>query len=227
MIWETSTGSVLGEFGIPGEREKFVLSPDGIRAASTNKDDYTALTWRLAGALFNNRSIDGALEPKKIDALWNDLADVDGSLAFGATLKLISLDSAAVHLLATKMKPIEKPGPELVERLIDDLDDTDYGVRRDAAKKLKAYGDCIVPASKSRLRGQVSNELGRALNAIVESCAIESPERLRRSRAVHVLECIGSVEAKELLKKLAAGASDASLTQDAQCAIQRLLNRDE
>ena len=45
---------------------------------------------------------------------------------------------------------------------------------------------------------------------------------LRRLRAVHALERIGSPEARALLRKLAKGMPEARLTQDAQDALRRL-----
>jgi RNA polymerase sigma factor (sigma-70 family) len=50
-------------------------------------------------------------------------------------------------------------------------------------------------------------------------------ERLRRVRAVEVLELLGTAEAKQLLGTLAAGVPDAELTQEAAAALRRLKQR--
>ena len=51
-------------------------------------------------------------------------------------------------------------------------------------------------------------------------------ERLRALRAVETLEHIGTPEAQEVLKKLAAGAPEPRLTQEAKASLERLGKRD-
>jgi hypothetical protein len=48
---------------------------------------------------------------------------------------------------------------------------------------------------------------------------------LRLARAVEALERAGTVEARNLLKKLAAGQPGARLTEDARSALTRLAGR--
>ena len=47
-------------------------------------------------------------------------------------------------------------------------------------------------------------------------------ERLREVRAVLVLEARSTVDSRRLLQRLAAGLSEARLTQDAKAALERL-----
>jgi hypothetical protein len=49
-------------------------------------------------------------------------------------------------------------------------------------------------------------------------------ERLRAYRAVEVLELIGTAEAKQLLRRLSAGAPGSVITLTAQQALRRLGN---
>jgi len=48
---------------------------------------------------------------------------------------------------------------------------------------------------------------------------------LRQLREIQVLEHIGTPEAQEVLKKLAQGAPEARLTQEAKAALDRLSKR--
>jgi hypothetical protein len=48
------------------------------------------------------------------------------------------------------------------------------------------------------------------------------PEVARGLRGVEVLEAVGSAEAKEVLRELAGGLSDADLTVEAKAALERL-----
>lgn len=49
-----------------------------------------------------------------------------------------------------------------------------------------------------------------------------SPEDLRHLRAVEALEHVGTREARELLRRLAAGVEFARLTREATASLQRL-----
>ena len=55
------------------------------------------------------------------------------------------------------------------------------------------------------------------------------PERpakvLQQSRAVQLLEMLGSAEASQLLQELAQGAPEARLTQEAKASLERLAKR--
>lgn len=54
---------------------------------------------------------------------------------------------------------------------------------------------------------------------------LEGSERRRQSRAVGLLEHIGSAEASKELQRLEGGAAEARLTLDARAALERLAKR--
>ena len=54
---------------------------------------------------------------------------------------------------------------------------------------------------------------------------VRQPEILRALRAVVVLEEIATPEARKVLQKLASGAPDARLTQEAKASLERLAKR--
>jgi hypothetical protein len=70
-------------------------------------------------------------------------------------------------------------------------------------------------------------EVRRRVEAILagHSAVIRSPERLRRVRAIQVLEQIGSPQARSVLETLATGAAAARDTQEAQASLKRLAQR--
>jgi hypothetical protein len=69
-----------------------------------------------------------------------------------------------------------------------------------------------------------SPEQKRRLEELVEALKTcpPDPELVRPTRALEVLERIGTPEAKELLETLAKGAAEAPLTQDAKATLKRL-----
>jgi hypothetical protein len=83
-----------------------------------------------------------------------------------------------------------------------------------------------VPICQSALERKPSAEVRRHLQALLDTQAKAesnlSPDRLRAVRAVESLEHIGTNEVRELLAKLARGASEASLTQEAKSSLSRL-----
>lgn len=84
-------------------------------------------------------------------------------------------------------------------------------------------GSAVEPALREALAKATSAEARRRLEALLAVPGIvKSPEALRRVRAIHVLEQIGSDAAREILMRLGKGAPAAYETLDAQLALERL-----
>src|SRR5439155_18851911 len=113
---------------------------------------------------------------------------------------------------------------ERVSRLIAELRDTRFAVRARAFKELDQLDHLAEPALRKALAGRPSLEILRRMEQLLEEWQepTRSPERLRVSRALLVLEYIGSAEAQQLLRELAGGAPEAWLTQQARGSLDRL-----
>jgi hypothetical protein len=115
-----------------------------------------------------------------------------------------------------------------VGQLIKELNDDKYPVREKAGKDLEKMGSVIEPILQTALKGELpSLEVRRRIEQIVQKIKADAgggatPELLRASRGIIVLERIASPEAKQLLEKFARGMPDAQLTQDAKAAVERL-----
>jgi len=111
-----------------------------------------------------------------------------------------------------------------VRKLIDDLDSDTFAVRQNAHKELESLGALALPMLRVALVKNPSAEMRRRLETLLERRpdVLITPPELRQLRALHALEQISSPAAKELLKRLAAGAAEARLTSESKAALERL-----
>ena len=83
--------------------------------------------------------------------------------------------------------------------------------------------DLAIAALKKELIDNPSPEARQRIRTILKNAeSWRSPGRLRQLRALEVLEKIGTPPARQVLQKLAAGASAARLTREAAMAVSRL-----
>lgn len=215
---EVASGQPVQSFeSQAGSVNSLRFTPDGRRLFSAH-DDGTALVWNLA-----LRPAAGA-EPGK---LWNDLASTDATVAHRAAATLSADATAAVALLGEKVKPIPKPaGARTTAILIADLDDPVFAVREAASRELLRRVGVDFTEMTAALAKSPSAEARNRLTDILRSAPSPWPrlaaEDLRWVRAVGVLEAIGTVEAKKLLKALADGDPYSPLTREAHSACRRL-----
>ena len=78
---------------------------------------------------------------------------------------------------------------------------------------------------RETLQSKPSLEVRQRLESILATPFDAPCEALVQLRALEALEHIGNPEAKQLIEKLATGASRARLTQEAKASLERLANR--
>jgi hypothetical protein len=99
-----------------------------------------------------------------------------------------------------------------------------FGIATSLATGIGLAAHHALTAKESTIQALERNpsaEVRRRIEALMERIG---PERIRPLRAIEVLEHIGTSEAEDLLKKLATGAPEARLTQEAQASLNRLAN---
>jgi HEAT repeat protein len=109
-------------------------------------------------------------------------------------------------------------GPDQIQRWIVQLDDEDYTVREQASRHLERVGGEAHPALERTLKGDCSPEVRQRIKALLEANLI----RIRKMRAVELLEQIGTAEAVDFLKQLAMKTSDPGLRAEAEGSLRRL-----
>jgi hypothetical protein len=158
--------------------------------------------------------------------VWADLGTSDAAKADQVVAFLLARPEVALPLLRERLKPVRAVALGQTERLIADLDHKRFMLRERASRELERLGETAEPALRRTLDGRPSAEVRRRINLLLEGLRTQRlwppPERLRLSRALDVLEQLGTTEAREILRDLARGAPEAELTVQAKAALDRL-----
>jgi WD40 repeat protein len=232
-LWETASGKErarlqgLAATALNTYVESLTFSADGRRLASGSADS-TILLWDVTGRFRDGELRPAKLSEKELEDRWAGLASNDAMRAGRAIWSLVAAGPQAISLLGERLRPaIAKVSPELVDRLITDLDAENFKTRQKARRELAKLGELCEPALRRALAKRPSLELRRSLQELLSQLDEErkgspSGDVLRGARAVEVLEQIGTPEARQVLKTLAKGAPLARLTHEAQAALQRI-----
>jgi hypothetical protein len=229
-VLDLATGKELHRWSLPpGKVESWAVSivshllamPDGRRVITTLHDG-TALVWDLSPAFGSL----GRLDPDEetLAAYWSDLAGDDAKRAYAAVWQLADARDSTAAFLRGKLAPVLEPDAKKIRQHIDELDNESFEVRDRASKELESLGRLAVPALRAALEKNPSPEKRRRVETLLATAVDEkiSVESLRGLRGLHALEQIGTRDARDLLRKLATGASEARLTREAKMALQRV-----
>ncbi|MBI2933760.1 MAG: hypothetical protein HYY16_19120 [Planctomycetes bacterium] len=212
MLMSTAMSSpAMGDVNGTSGREVLVPTSTGLRAY--DKDGrflFAHATQNSAGSpapIQANTCPTLKTDTISLDALWADLAGEDAPTAYRAVWTLIGAGEKAVPLLRACLLPTTDENR--IRRFILDLDHDDIQVRDQAAAELQKLGPTVAPALHRALEQSPSAEVHELAKAILATF-----DRPPFSRAVQVLEQIGTKEARKALKALG--------TPDAQAALKRL-----
>jgi WD40 repeat protein len=222
-FWDVESGTALGQLEAGrGGVTSIAFSADG-RTLASGGTDTTALIWDVQSVLAEARRQKASLPAQRLQALWNEL----GSAAPQAAEAIGTLAAApreALPLLQKHLRPVPHVDASRVARLVADLDHQRYEVRQRSSEELEKLGDLAEPALRRVLQGKPSLEMRQRVEQLVQKIEqpIQEPDQLRALRAIEVLEQIDTPEARQLLERLAKGAPESRLTQEAQAALERL-----
>jgi hypothetical protein len=194
---------------------KLLFSPDGARLA-TGSWDRTILIWDVFAA--------PAAAPADLAPLWDDLGR-EAPIAFSAIGKLLAANDRAVAQIARHLRPAPALDNKRIAALIADLDSDQFAVREKAVAELAKLGEAADTALQNTLKGSPTLEVRRRAEALSAKIAQPSGDRVQALRAMEVLERLATPAARNVLRTLAAGAADASMTKDAEASLLRLDHR--
>jgi RNA polymerase sigma factor (sigma-70 family) len=229
-LWDHASGQEIGRFGKEVERFKggwvlsVAFSPDG-RTLVSGGLDKTAHIWDVSKITGRPRT-SAQRSSAELDADWKDLGG-DTAKAYAALARLVSSPKQAVSFLGKHLQSAKSPDIKRIEQLVGNLDDGRFEVRQQASKDLEALGEFALPSVQKALAGNLTLEVRRRLDALLERLegASLSAETVRQIRAVEALESMGTPEALRLLEKLATGPPEMRLTQEALDSARRLAKR--
>jgi hypothetical protein len=156
-----------------------------------------------------------------IEILWDALRSEDPLDRFGCQEALAAAPAQAVPFLRKHLSPTPQADMERIERLVADVQNSDYNARKKSVRELRKIGAPVFPALVRAQERGAHDELSRRLFFEFQTLA-PPPEQLRAVRAVRVLERIGNGDARKLLQELSRGADAAALTVQAKAALDRL-----
>ena len=217
-LWETATGRERLRMTSHEEQVRNVsLAPHGIWLASGGNDG-DLLVWSLLP------KADTTPAPPTLDQAWVDLADDQAPLAYRAVCRFTG-DPQAVPLLKARLEPAAPSGvTRSIPELLSALDARSFADREAASRDLARLGAVARDALRQELsRRPLSVEARRRIEWLLlylENSSV-APDELRATRAVEVLERIGTPEARAVVERLARGAPGAVLTEEARAALQR------
>jgi hypothetical protein len=163
---------------------------------------------------------------KNLEALWLELGSDDKAKAQHAITALVEEPGQTVPFLKERLKPVPQPDARYLAGLIADLSDARFAVRERATRELDGLGESVESVLKKALAESPSAEARTRIKQLLEVFKTRRlqppPEQRRMARAIEVLELIGNAAAREVLKALAAGATEAPQTRDARGALERL-----
>jgi hypothetical protein len=233
QLWELASGQVRIHYKRQQNLSHWrgiaslAFSPDSTLLA-TGGDDRIIMIWDLMGQRTTRRQQKSPLPAERLNALWDDLASEDAGKAFDAIGLLAAVPKQAIPLLKSKLRPAPATANrQQITRLIADLDSEEFAVRQKAMGALRQLGERVEPALREALQSKLSLEARKRIEELRKDirASAASPENLRNLRAVEVLEHIGTPDARQMLKTLANGATEARLTREAKASLERLTKR--
>jgi RNA polymerase sigma factor (sigma-70 family) len=201
------------------------FSPDGRKLATGFANgailvrDLSALGVHLKGSPLT-------VSTDQLEQWWAALAETN-TAGYRASWLLVDAAEQVLPLLEKRLHPVAAADPAQVRELLARLQSGTAAERELAWANLQRLGAEAEPELRRALATELSPDLRNRLETFLKALPglVHFPppgERLRRVRAVAVLERIGTPTAQQVLENLARGLPGAEQTVHAQAALSRL-----
>jgi hypothetical protein len=223
-VWETATLKERCRFqGRENGRIPLAFSPDGKILASGSTDNSVFL-WDVTG-IRTGRIAREEPTAQDMQTLWTDLMSTDAARAYRAMSRMMAAPQWSLPFLKKNIQPSEtKIEPRLMARLLEDLGNEQFPVRKKALDDLGKMGAPAEPFLQKALAKtpilEVRRRLQQLLARIDEERFNPSAADLRIIRAIEVVESIDNPVAEKMLKQWGAGTPGPLLTREAGEALE-------
>ncbi|HEY7312228.1 MAG TPA: hypothetical protein VH643_22885 [Gemmataceae bacterium] len=225
-LWEIATGRErLRLQGHLGGDLRLAFRLDG-RALLSGGTDTQVLLWDLTGRMPDGQWRSVRQPPDKLRAAWEALASDDAKAAYAAMWQLVADAEGSTTFLRERLRPVPRPKPGQVARLIATLDAEDFAARQRAMRALETLEESASAELRQTLKGKPTLEVRRRIEALLARLErVPAGEQLQALRAIEALEQIGTPEAQKILQTLADGDPGGRATQEAKASLRRLTKR--
>ncbi len=222
-VWEVASASERGTFrGHDAIVTALAFSPDGKRLASGGADSMINI-WDMNRPFHAKAAFKEKLSDKELAVVWTSLGKLNAAEADTAIWSLVYAAGQSVPWLKEKLKPVKPVAEAHLKKLIVDLESDVYAVRQKALLELEAAHDAAGPALTDALKGKLTLEGKLRVESLLGKIKspLSNPAELQFTRALEVLERIGTEPAREVLAEIAKGVPHARRTQQAQACLDR------
>jgi hypothetical protein len=220
VLCELATGTIRAAFaGHDAPVAAVRFGPDGLLASSSY--DGTVIVWDLFGK--KRAKTKERLTETELAAAWNALARTDAKTAHEAAIELGQHPGQAIPYLRDRIAAHAETAWRDIKPLIKALDNTQFAVRDQADRKLRAHGALAIPALEAALRQPVSPELRRRVEGLLQ--AINTSPSGPGLQAYRGLEVLERLRAADALEQLQTGDDANPIAMEAKLCRQRVKGR--
>jgi RNA polymerase sigma factor (sigma-70 family) len=224
-LWEVATREERCCFrGHLSGITSLAFTPDGSKLISAGQDS-TALVWDITGFRGDRRQVFPVV-PRDLESQWRALRQADTARAYTAIWAFVASAQQTPAFFKDHLRPASPVDPKRIEALLAQLDSDRFIMRQHAMQELGNLAEFAEAPLRKKLQEKLTLEMRQRVEQLLRKVEpSRSPDRLRAIRAVEVLEHLGTPEAQEVLQRLAQGAPEARLTQEAKASLERLAKR--
>jgi RNA polymerase sigma factor (sigma-70 family) len=156
-----------------------------------------------------------------LPGLWLDLDSSDATKAYKAMRTMVNMGDLCLPYLDRQLAPAQAIDAKRISAWISQLDNDEFAIREKATKQLEEFGvgaRFLLDRAQSE---KLSEEANRRIDLLLSKIN-QSPDFIRSIRALEVIEHIGTPVARRILKRLAQGEKQATMTAEASAALERL-----
>ena len=226
--WEASSGKPIDVFaGHKSPVQAVCFAADG-RSLYSAGVDTSILHWDVTGISKDNVLPPLNMNKEELENTWDKLAREDVGQAYRAVWEMTASAKESSPFLAGQLYLVD---PKHLDQLFADLNNDRFEIRDKASFEIAQKGiwmkGRLLDAVKDPASDEVRLRVEQLLDKVNDPKVPLDQERLRVRRVIMALEQIGDPAATGVLQKIARGAPERFLQDEAQTALDRLAKADK